>query len=131
MGKACSMHGRNDMHTVFWLENLKGRDHSEDLNVDRRIILEWIIGKLQWEGVDYMHLTWDRDQWQALANTVMNLQGISWLVDYYLQVIQYHHCMEKWELQSSHENVLVCSKLAWNFVQNLRKEMQDLRFSWQ
>jgi hypothetical protein len=33
------------MHTVFWLENLKGRDHSEDIEVDGRIILEWILGK--------------------------------------------------------------------------------------
>jgi len=27
----------------FWLKNLKGRDHSEDLDVDRKIILEWIL----------------------------------------------------------------------------------------
>jgi hypothetical protein len=26
--------------SIFWLENLKGRDHSEDLGVDSRIILE-------------------------------------------------------------------------------------------
>jgi hypothetical protein len=31
--------------TVFLLENLKGKDHSEDLGVDRKIILEWILGK--------------------------------------------------------------------------------------
>jgi hypothetical protein len=31
-------------HT-FWLENLKGRDHSENLDVDGRIILEWMLGK--------------------------------------------------------------------------------------
>jgi hypothetical protein len=33
------------MHTDFWLNNLKGRDHSEDLGVDEKIILEWILGK--------------------------------------------------------------------------------------
>jgi hypothetical protein len=35
------------MHTVFWLENLKGIDYSEDLDVDvdGRIILKWIVGK--------------------------------------------------------------------------------------
>jgi hypothetical protein len=27
------------MHTKFWLENLKGRDYSEDIGVDGRIIL--------------------------------------------------------------------------------------------
>jgi hypothetical protein len=26
-----------------WLENLKGRDHSEDLGVDGKIMLEWIL----------------------------------------------------------------------------------------
>jgi hypothetical protein len=29
-----------DMHTKFWSENLKGRDHSVDIDMDRRIILE-------------------------------------------------------------------------------------------
>jgi hypothetical protein len=44
-----------EMHTRFWLENLKGRDHSEDLGIDGKIILEWILGK--WgEGVDWMHM---------------------------------------------------------------------------
>jgi hypothetical protein len=33
------------MHTVFWLENLKGRNRLEDLGVDGRIILECIIDK--------------------------------------------------------------------------------------
>jgi hypothetical protein len=34
-----------EMHTVFCMENLKGGDHSEDLGLDRRIILDWILGK--------------------------------------------------------------------------------------
>jgi hypothetical protein len=33
------------MHTKFLSENLNGRDDSEDLGVDRKIILEWILGK--------------------------------------------------------------------------------------
>jgi hypothetical protein len=30
---------------TFWLKSLKGRDNAEDLDVDGRIILEWIVGK--------------------------------------------------------------------------------------
>jgi hypothetical protein len=41
----------------FWSDNLKGRDHLEDLGVDGRIILEWILEKLVWEVVDSIHLT--------------------------------------------------------------------------
>jgi hypothetical protein len=26
------------MHKIFWLENMKGRDHSKDLGVDVKII---------------------------------------------------------------------------------------------
>jgi hypothetical protein len=33
------------MLKIFRSENLKGRDHLEDLGVDVRIILEWILGK--------------------------------------------------------------------------------------
>jgi hypothetical protein len=35
MGRACSTHRRD--------ENLKGRDHSEDLVIDGRIISVWIL----------------------------------------------------------------------------------------
>jgi hypothetical protein len=35
-------------HKILSLENLKGRNYLEDLGVDRKIILEWILGK--WGG---------------------------------------------------------------------------------
>jgi hypothetical protein len=31
-----------ELHTKFWLDNLKGRDHLEDLYVGVRTILKWI-----------------------------------------------------------------------------------------
>jgi hypothetical protein len=33
------------MNTKLWSENLKGRDHSEDLGVDGRIIFECLLEK--------------------------------------------------------------------------------------
>jgi hypothetical protein len=46
MGRACIMHGRDEkIHTKFWLEKLKGKDHLEDLGIDGKIILELILGK--------------------------------------------------------------------------------------
>jgi hypothetical protein len=42
MGGACSTHGRDDNK---YNEILKGRDHSEDLCVDGKTILEWMLGK--------------------------------------------------------------------------------------
>jgi hypothetical protein len=32
------------MHITFWSENLKGKDNSEELDVEGTIMLEWILG---------------------------------------------------------------------------------------
>jgi hypothetical protein len=45
MNGANSTHGRQKMHTKFWLQKLKGRVNLEELGVDGRIILEQILGK--------------------------------------------------------------------------------------
>jgi hypothetical protein len=34
------------MLTVLWVENVKGRDHLEDLGVDGRIILERMLREI-------------------------------------------------------------------------------------
>jgi hypothetical protein len=55
------------MHTVFRLENLKGRDHLEDnIKLDLR--------EIRWEGVEWMHLAQVRDQWWILVSMVINLR---------------------------------------------------------
>jgi hypothetical protein len=63
------------MHKKCWLESLKGRDHSEDLGVDGRIILKCIVGKWSW-GIDWIHLPKDRDRWRAFVKTVINSDSI-------------------------------------------------------
>jgi hypothetical protein len=50
------------MHTKFFSETLKGRDHAEDSGVDGRIILEWILGK-------YGEKVWTGCAWVKIAIT--------------------------------------------------------------
>jgi hypothetical protein len=37
-------------------------------------IIKMDLGEIGWDGVDWMELAQDRDQWRALVNTVMNLR---------------------------------------------------------
>jgi len=73
--------GRRDVHTEFWWENVRERDHLEELSIDERIILKWIF-KLQDGRVEWMDLAQDRNKWRALVNTMMSfvshkMRGIS------------------------------------------------------
>jgi hypothetical protein len=56
-----------------WLGNLKERDYLEDLGIDVRIILR-VEHKTSSEGCELDFLAQDKDWWQALVNTLMNLQ---------------------------------------------------------
>jgi hypothetical protein len=64
---------RGEMHTKFWLGNLKGRYHLVDIGGDGNILLQRILGK-RWSDVDLMHLAQDRDQWKAVVNKVKSLR---------------------------------------------------------
>jgi hypothetical protein len=46
----------------------------EGLDIGGKIILKWTLREAEWNGVDWLDLPQDRDQWWALVNTVMNLQ---------------------------------------------------------
>lgn len=72
MGGACSRY-RRGMYTGLWRENLKGTDHLEDLGIDGRILSKWILKTWNGEGMDWIHLTHNRDSWWARVNTVMKL----------------------------------------------------------
>jgi hypothetical protein len=47
------------------LENLKGRDYLEELCIDGKLILDWILKERGWEDVDWIHLAQVRDQCQV------------------------------------------------------------------
>jgi hypothetical protein len=70
---SCSAQGRSQMHTRFWLENLKWKDHSEDLWRMWEDHIKMDHRETGFKGVDYIHLSQDWGRWLALANTVMNL----------------------------------------------------------
>jgi hypothetical protein len=36
--------------------------------------IEMDLGEIGWDGVDWIELAQDRDQWRGLVNTVMNLR---------------------------------------------------------
>jgi hypothetical protein len=61
------------MHTEFWSEKLKGRDHSEDLRRRWEDNIRMDLRETVWKVADWIHLAQDRDQWCGLVNTVMNL----------------------------------------------------------
>jgi hypothetical protein len=74
MGGSCSTDERDKkcLHYFFGKPEVKRR-----LGRSRRIWEDNIRMDLRergWEGVDRMHVTQDRDKWQALSNTVMTLR---------------------------------------------------------
>jgi hypothetical protein len=44
-GRACSRCVKMRNTYKIWSENIKGRDHMEDIDMDGRIMLKWIFRK--------------------------------------------------------------------------------------
>jgi hypothetical protein len=62
------------MHTGYWWESQKERGHWEDPR--RRWVdnIKMDLREIGWDGMDWIDLAQDMDQWRALVNTVMNLR---------------------------------------------------------
>ena len=61
VARACSLFG-NDVKCIQNWVHKPEIEHLEDIYIERLTILKWIINK---SGEDWIHLTYDRDQWQA------------------------------------------------------------------
>jgi hypothetical protein len=59
------------IHTGFWLEIKRERDHQSEIAVRGRIILKWIFEQ---QGImDWTDTAQNRNQWMTFVNMVMNL----------------------------------------------------------
>jgi hypothetical protein len=52
---------RVQVHTGIWWGNLREGDHLEDRDIDRKIILKWILETKNGGGKKLIYLTQDRD----------------------------------------------------------------------
>jgi hypothetical protein len=72
MGEKCSMNG--EKRKVYRL--LVGTsEERRSLRRPRRLWVDNIeicLGEIGWDGVDWIGLAQDRDQWRSLVNTVIN-----------------------------------------------------------
>jgi hypothetical protein len=62
------------MHIGYWWQSQKERDHWEDQYVDWVNNVKMDIREIGWDGVNWIDMFQDRDQWRALVNTVLNLR---------------------------------------------------------
>jgi hypothetical protein len=60
---------RIGMHVGYWWESEKGKG---PLGRPRWITLKMDLRETEWDGIDWIELDQDRDQWRALMNTVTN-----------------------------------------------------------
>jgi hypothetical protein len=61
-----------NINNLYIINNVFGRLRLYILLSSVSIILKWILER--WDGVDWMDMAQDRDQWRALVNTVLNLR---------------------------------------------------------
>ena len=65
--------GNGELHTGFWLGDLRKRRYLEDLGTGGRIIIKCVFKKCD-GGKDRIDLAQNRDRWRALVSAVINLR---------------------------------------------------------
>jgi hypothetical protein len=69
MGRACSTNGGEEECIGYWRESQKERDNWED---QKNITMD--LGEMGWDGVDWIDMAQDMDQWRALVNMVLHIR---------------------------------------------------------
>jgi hypothetical protein len=72
------MHGRGEKRVQgFGGKAQSKKDLLKDRDVDGRMGLDWMLGRLTGGGVECIHLAQDRNRWRAVVNAVMNLRVLA------------------------------------------------------
>jgi hypothetical protein len=61
------------VHTGFCWDDLGEGNHLEGSGVEGKIILIWIVKKLD-RGMGWIELSQDRDRWLGVVNAIMKLR---------------------------------------------------------
>jgi hypothetical protein len=75
MGRACSTNGEKRNAYRILVGKPEGK-----MPLGRRRRRRWVdnikmdLREIEWDGMDWIDLSQDRDQWRPLVNTVMNLR---------------------------------------------------------
>jgi hypothetical protein len=64
--------GTGEVHKGFWWGDLREGDHLE-YKCRWKDNIEMDLQEVRWGSMDWTDLAVDRNRWQALVNTVMNL----------------------------------------------------------
>jgi hypothetical protein len=62
------------MHIGYWWESWKEGDHWKTKTYVGEQYYKMDFRGIGWDGMDWIDLVQDRDQWRALVNMVMNPQ---------------------------------------------------------
>jgi hypothetical protein len=75
MGGKCSTHGRDEKCVENFGQKSRQDETTQRPRHRREDNIRIDLRETGWEGVDWMHLVQDRDNWWTLVNTVMNHPG--------------------------------------------------------
>jgi hypothetical protein len=73
MGRECSTNGNRNASRIL----VGKQEGKRSLGRQRRKWVDSIkidLREIKWDGLDWIDLAQDRDQWRTLVNTVMNLR---------------------------------------------------------
>jgi hypothetical protein len=74
MGGTCSTHARDEKCIQYFGWEHEGKRPLGSHRRRREDNIRMDLREIRWEGVDWMHLAQDRDQWRDVGKTVVNLQ---------------------------------------------------------